>query len=55
MFAEIRRRGQEIGYTEGELSWTLEDNVPINTGIRLMGGELHKIYRIYGALLPLSL
>ena len=32
----------------GELGWTLEDNKKINAGIQFMGGEIGKIYRIYG-------
>jgi hypothetical protein len=35
------------GYTEAELSWTLEDNYKINKGIERMGGEIYKRYRVY--------
>lgn len=47
LFTEMHRRGRERGYRFGELSWTLEDNVKINTGIQMMGGECYKTYRIY--------
>ena len=30
-----------------ELSWTLEDNAPINVGIKMMGGRVYKTYRVY--------
>jgi GNAT superfamily N-acetyltransferase len=35
------------GYTEGEASWVLEDNVMMNRAAELMGGEIYKRYRIY--------
>ncbi len=47
MIAEIHRRGKNLGVEWGELSWTLEDNMPVNMLIRFMRGELYKTYRIY--------
>lgn len=47
LMAELHRRGRARGYTRGELSWTLEDNDLVNTGILAAGGRLHKTYRIY--------
>ena len=47
MYAELAYRGMEHGYEWAELSWTLEDNKPINLGIRAMGGRVYKTYRIY--------
>lgn len=47
LYTEMHRRGQELGVTGGELSWTLEDNEKISRGISLMGGEPYKKYRIY--------
>lgn len=44
---EIAKRGAALGYTWGELGWTLEDNRLVNLGIRAMGGEVVKRYRIY--------
>ncbi|MCS6797529.1 MAG: hypothetical protein NZ898_03185, partial [Myxococcota bacterium] len=34
LYVEIARRGAAKGYEWGELSWTLEDNHPVNLGIR---------------------
>ena len=36
-----------VGYEWGELGWTLEDNRPVNLGIKMMGGEIYKQYRLY--------
>lgn len=47
LYVEIAKRGQALGYEWGELSWTLEDNAPVNLGIRSMGGQIYKKYRIY--------
>lgn len=47
LYVEKHRRSNELGHWGGELSWTLEDNEKINTGISLMGGEHYKTYRIY--------
>jgi len=45
--AEIAQRGVKEGYEYAELSWTLEDNVPVNLLIRSMGCQMYKRYRIY--------
>ncbi len=45
--AEIARRGTNLGYEAAEVSWTLEDNTPINLTIRAMGCKRYKTYRIY--------
>ena len=47
MYVEVAKRGLGKGYTFGELSWTREDDTPINLGIRFMGGTVHKKYRVY--------
>lgn len=47
MYVEIAKRGEKLGYEWGELSWTLEDNKPINLGIKAMGAKIYKKYRIY--------
>ena len=47
MYVEIAKRGQKQGYEWGELSWTLEDNAPVNLGIKSMGAKIYKTYRIY--------
>ena len=51
LYVEIAKRGERLGYRWGELSWTLEDNAPVNLGIRAMGGEVYKKYRIYEGVL----
>lgn len=52
MYAEIAKRGTAKGYKWGELSWTLEDNHPVNLGIRAMGAQVYKKYRVYEGALP---
>jgi GNAT superfamily N-acetyltransferase len=47
MYAELARRGIENGYEWAELGWTLEDNHPINLGIKAMRGTPRKRYRVY--------
>lgn len=47
MYAEIAKAGRRRGLKWGELSLTLEDNHPINAGIRTMGGTIYKTYRLY--------
>lgn len=47
MFVEMHKRAENRGYKEGELSWTLEDNIKINRGIELMKAYKYKTYRIY--------
>jgi hypothetical protein len=47
MIAEVSERGRARGIEWGELSWTLEDNYPVNLAIKVMRGELYKRYRVY--------
>ncbi|MBX3272408.1 MAG: hypothetical protein KF729_19265 [Sandaracinaceae bacterium] len=47
LYVEIAKRGERLGYEWGELSWTLEDNAPVNLGIRSMGAQIYKKYRVY--------
>ena len=62
---EYRRRGVELllqletkrealrrGYREGEMSWVLEDNLPVNNTLRRAGAVAYKRYRIYERELP---
>ena len=44
---ELNRRGYQRGYQWGELSWTLEDNGPVNALIKTAGGKIYKRYRLY--------
>ncbi|WP_437276915.1 hypothetical protein WME90_37540 [Sorangium sp. So ce375] len=47
LYVEMNRAAHLLGMEGGELGWTLEDNAAINAGIRLMGGRVHKKYRVY--------
>ncbi len=47
MYVEVAKRGTAKGYHWGELSWTREDDAPINLGIRSMGAKVYKKYRVY--------
>jgi hypothetical protein len=47
MYVEVAKRGAAKGYQWGELSWTREDDAPINLGIRSMGAKVCKTYRVY--------
>ena len=47
MYTWINHSSMRAGYERGELSWTLEDNHPVNLGIKFMGGEIYKRYRFY--------
>lgn len=52
LYVEMNQAAHLLGMTRGELSWTVEDNAPINTGIKLMGGRIYKKYRVYERELP---
>jgi hypothetical protein len=47
LYVKLNQAGQKSGIKWGELSWTLEDNGPVNVAIRFMGGKIYKRYRIY--------
>jgi hypothetical protein len=47
MYVEVAKRGLSKGYDWAELSWTREDDAPINLGIRSMGARVYKTYRVY--------
>lgn len=47
LYSKMNAAGKRLGIKSGELSWTLEDNAPVNTGIKLMGGKIYKTYRLY--------
>lgn len=46
-YIEIVQRGINLGYFSAEMSWVLEDNEPMKKGAELLGGRIHKTYRIY--------
>lgn len=47
MYVEVAKRGLAKGYDWSELSWTREDDAPVNLGIKAMGGRVYKRYRVY--------
>jgi hypothetical protein len=47
LYAELNDAGKRLGMTWGELSWTLEDNSAVNTGIRMVGAKKYKTYRVF--------
>jgi hypothetical protein len=47
MYLEVAKRGIAKGYQWSELSWTREDDAPINLGIRSMGAQVYKKYRVF--------
>jgi GNAT superfamily N-acetyltransferase len=48
LYSEITRRVLAKGYATAEMSWVLEENVLMNRAARLLGGRVHKEYRVYG-------
>jgi hypothetical protein len=46
-YIEIVQRGPDAGYNSAEMSWVLEDNEQMNKAARLLGGKIHKTYRVY--------
>jgi GNAT superfamily N-acetyltransferase len=47
LYLDTLRTARELGYTGGEISWTLEDNHLVNRAIESMGGRKYKTYRLY--------
>lgn len=47
MYLDTLRTARRLGYTGGEISWTLEDNDLVNRAIESMGGRKYKTYRVY--------
>jgi GNAT superfamily N-acetyltransferase len=47
LYLDTIRTAKRLGYTGGEISWTLEDNDLINRAIESMGGRRCKTYRFY--------
>lgn len=47
LYGETIRVGLAKGYTEAEMSWTLEDNPAINKAMENLGGVRYKTYRVY--------
>ncbi|RME00005.1 MAG: N-acetyltransferase, partial [Calditrichaeota bacterium] len=51
LYQELFTRGTKIGYSWGEFSWILETNKLMNAAIQILGGKVHKRYRIYEKVL----
>jgi GNAT superfamily N-acetyltransferase len=47
MYLETAKSAIRRGYRMAEMSWILENNMMMNRGIRFMGGEVYKTYRVY--------
>jgi GNAT superfamily N-acetyltransferase len=47
LYLDTLKTARELGYTGGEISWTLEDNHLVNRAIESMGGRKYKTYRVY--------
>jgi len=47
LYQRLWETGLRKGYVAGEMSWILEDNVPMNTAMQMMGGRVYKMWRIY--------
>jgi GNAT superfamily N-acetyltransferase len=47
LYLDTLRKARELGYSGGEISWTLEDNHLVNRAIESMGGKRSKLYRVY--------
>lgn len=43
----VRENGHRMGFESAELSWILEDNMPMRRMIEAVGGKPYKTYRIY--------
>lgn len=47
LYAKLNESGQKLGIRWGELSWTDEENGPVNAAIKMMGGSIYKKYALY--------
>lgn len=47
LYLDTLKAARTLGYTGGEISWTLEDNHLVNRAIESMGGRKYKTYRMY--------
>jgi len=47
LYLDTLRTARQLGYSGGEISWTLEDNHLVNRAIESMGGRKYKTYRLY--------
>ncbi|HZH03333.1 MAG TPA: N-acetyltransferase [Myxococcaceae bacterium] len=47
LYLDTIQTAKRLGYTGGEISWTLEDNALVNRAIESMGGRKYKTYRVF--------
>jgi len=47
LYARLNEAGQQLGIRWGELSWTDEENGPVNVAIKMMGGTVYKKYAVF--------
>ncbi len=47
LFVETHAGAQKLGWTSGQIGWTLEDNVKVNRAIEAMGGYQISKFRVY--------
>ncbi len=47
LYLDTLKTARRLGFTGGEISWTLEDNHLVNRAIETMGGRRYKTYRLY--------
>ncbi|WP_434421453.1 N-acetyltransferase [Nannocystis pusilla] len=47
LFLATHRAAQRLGWTEGQIGWTLEDNDRVNAAVKNMGGYPIAKYRVY--------
>lgn len=47
LFLATHRAAQRLGWTEGQIGWTLEDNQRVNAAVKSMGGYPIATYRVY--------
>lgn len=48
---ETALRANRLGYSSGEIGWTLEDNLLVNRAVASFGGRLDRRYRLFGLAL----
>ncbi len=49
LYVTLIRNGVELGMTQAEQSWILEDNEKMNAALERMGGRIYRRYRLYEA------
>jgi GNAT superfamily N-acetyltransferase len=47
LYKRVWEEGVRLGYDWGEAGWILEDNLPMVNGLKRMGFEPYKTYRVY--------